>query len=257
MKKVTVFVGSVCKRNTHRAAVQFLENLQAHCEVDTEIVALGDYKLGVCRGCRLCFEKGEAFCPLKDGRNALFEKITASDGIVLATPNYCWQVSGLMKNFIDRLGFVFHRPRYFGKAYTSIVSQAFGGGEEIVAYLDTVGRYLGFNTLKGVSLTGFDPKTEQQQRKIDRSLTELGRQFAALLAKPAYPTPSFVQLAWFRSSRTMIGQQADPNSLDYRYFAENGWLDSDYFYPARLGPLKKAASKLVEAAMPIVQKMMA
>jgi hypothetical protein len=50
-----------------------------------------------------------------------------------------------MKIFLDRLGFVFHRPRFFGKAFTSIVAQGIYGGNKIVGYLDFVGMGLGFN----------------------------------------------------------------------------------------------------------------
>src|SRR5512138_1086207 len=132
MKKVTAFVGSAHKKNTYKAVVQFLNNLQALGDVETEIVTLSDYKLGFCRGCRLCFEKGEEYCPLKDDRDVLFEKLTASDGVIFATPNYTFQMTGMMKAFIDRLGFACHRPRFFGKVFTSIVTQGFGGGSDIV-----------------------------------------------------------------------------------------------------------------------------
>jgi len=27
-------------------------------------------------------------------------------------------------------------------------------------------------------------------------------------------------------------------SRDYRYYAEKGWLESDFFYPTHLGPMK-------------------
>jgi multimeric flavodoxin WrbA len=62
--------------------------------------------------------KGEEFCPLKDDRDVMIEKMTASDGVVFATPNYSFQVSALMKIFLDRLGFVFHRPRFFDSIAT-------------------------------------------------------------------------------------------------------------------------------------------
>src|SRR5512141_619713 len=108
MKRVTAFVGSARKRNTYKAVLQFLDNLQALGDVEYEIAVLGDYRLEPCRGCQLCFRKGEEFCPLKDDRDVLFEKISASDGVVFATPNYSFQVSGLMKLFLDRCGFLFH-----------------------------------------------------------------------------------------------------------------------------------------------------
>ena len=66
MKKVTAFVGSARKKNTYKAVMQFMNNLQTLGDIEYEIVCLSDYELGICRGCQLCFKKGETFCPLKD-----------------------------------------------------------------------------------------------------------------------------------------------------------------------------------------------
>ncbi|HYF91291.1 MAG TPA: flavodoxin family protein [Symbiobacteriaceae bacterium] len=120
-----VFVGSAHKQgSTHYAVRQFLDNLQSS----------GDHRLATCRGCKVCFGKGGEFCPLKDDRDVLFDKIMASDGVVFASPNYSFQVSAILKLFLDILGFVFHRPRFFGKTFTSIVTQGFFGGGKIVRY---------------------------------------------------------------------------------------------------------------------------
>ena len=37
------------------------------------------------------------------------------------------------------------------------------------------------------------------------------------------------------------------SSYDYRYYKDKGWFASDYFYPTRLGALKKAAGSLFDA----------
>src|SRR5512135_112741 len=153
MKKVTAFVGSGHKRLTHNAVRQFLDDLQSFGDVETELVTLSDYRIGTCRGCRLCFDRGEENCPMKDDRDVLIGNIMASDGVVLASPNYSFQVSGMLKVFLDRLGFVFHRPRFFGKTFTSIVTQGIGQGGSIVKYLDFVGEFTGFNTVQGTCLT--------------------------------------------------------------------------------------------------------
>lgn len=256
MKKVTAFIGSAHKKNTYKAVVQFLNNLQALGEVEYEIVTLSDYRLGICRGCRLCFDKGEQFCPLKDDRDVLFEKIAASDGVVFATPNYTFHMSGMMKAFIDRFGFACHRPRYFGKVFTSIVTQGFGGGSEIVKNLNFVGSVLGFTPVKGVTVTGFDPKTEKEQKKIDKDLARLSKQFHTLLIRPT-PEPAFFQLMLFRMSRSTVNQLADPGSIDYQYFADRGWFASDYYYPTQLGALKRAFGKFLDNVAPTIRKMIA
>ena len=247
MYKVTAIVGSARKRLTHNAVVQFLKNLQSLGDVESEIVALSQCRLGLCRGCKLCFQKGEEYCPLKDDRDVLFEKLMASDGVVLATPNYSFQVSGMMKAFLDRLGFVFHRPRFFGKTFTSIVAQGLYGGNKIVKYLDFVGNGLGFNTVKGACVTACEPITEKEKEKIDRALAELSKRFHERLAKPAYPVPPLLNLMAFRMGRTSMKLMLDDSYLDYRYFTDKGWFESEYYYPTHLGPLKKAAGSLFDS----------
>jgi multimeric flavodoxin WrbA len=242
-----VFVGSARKGHTYDAAAQFLSNLQSIGDVEGEVVRLSDYQIQTCRGCLVCFEKGEERCPLKDDRDVLIEKMKASDGVVFATPNYSFQVSALMKTFLDRLGFAFHRPQFYGKTFTSIVAQGIYGGNKIVDYLDFVGYGLGFNTVKGSCIVTCEPITAKQQRKTDRILEAQARRYHAQLEKPAYPAPSWLRLIVFRFARTKIRLELDDRSRDYRYYAEKGWLDSDFYYPARLGLLKKGAGKLFDS----------
>jgi len=250
MERVTACIGSARKKNTHNAVVQFLSSLQALGDVEYEIVALSDYTLKACQGCELCLWKGEEFCPLEDDRDVLMEKIRLSDGVVFATPNYNGQVSGIMKTFLDRFAFAFHRPRYFGKVYTSIVTYSFARGDKIVEYLDIFGMALGFNVVKGTCVSGLDPRTERNQQKIDRARARQAKQFYAGLAKLVYPVPSLLMLAVFRTFRSMIRRASDDSTCDYRYYAEKGWFESDYYYPTRLGPLKKVAGRLIESMAP-------
>ncbi len=163
MKKVTAFVGTARKQHTYYAVQKFLSSLQSLGDVEYEIVALTDFRLGTCRGCKNCFCKGEEFCPLKDDRDVLMGKMMTSDGVVFASPNYSYQVTAVMKMFLDRLGFVFHRPRFFGKTFTSIVAQGICGGSKIVRYLDFVGVGLGFNVVKGSCTTALDPMSDKER----------------------------------------------------------------------------------------------
>jgi multimeric flavodoxin WrbA len=247
VKKVTAFVGSARKRSTHDAALHFLKNLQSFGNVEYEIVALKDYHLELCRGCRRCLDKGEEYCPQKDDRDLLIEKLMASDGVVLASPNYSFQVSAIMKAFLDRLGFAFHRPRFFGKTFTSIVVQGIYGGDNIVKYLDFVGKGLGFNTVKGTCVTALDPMTEKEKERIDRALGSLSKRFHERLAKPPYPVPTFLNLMVFRMARTSMKLLLDSSYRDYTYFTDKGWFESEYYYPTHLNPLKKAAGSLFDS----------
>ena len=246
MKKVTAFVGSARRKHTYHAVEQFLRNLQSMGDVEYEIVRLIDYQLQPCRGCKVCFDKGEERCPLKDDRDLLVEKMMASDGVVFASPNYSFHVSAIMKTFLDRLAFAFHRPRFFGKTFTGIVAQGIYGGNKIVKYLDFVGKGLGFNTVKGTCIMTLDPMTEKQQAKIDRALAAQATRYFAELEKPGYPVPTLVDLAFFRMARTKMRLMLDDGFRDYTYYRDKGWFESDFYYPTRLGPLKKGAGKLFD-----------
>ncbi|MBN2088827.1 flavodoxin family protein [candidate division KSB1 bacterium] len=239
MKKVTAFVASARKKSTYNAVRQLLDNLQSLGDIESEIIVLSSYRLDVCRGCLTCFKKGEEFCPLKDDRDVLIEKMMASDGVVFASPNYSFQVSAFMKIFLDRLGFVFHRPRFFGKTFTSLVAQGIYGGDRIVNYLDFVGNGLGFNTVKGSCVTALEPMTENEKQKIDRALIKQSRRFYKRLMQPAYPAPTLFKLMAFRMSRTSIQLELDDSFRDYTHYNDKGWFESEYYYPVHLGPLKR------------------
>jgi NAD(P)H-dependent FMN reductase len=192
-------------------------------------------------------DKGEELCPLKDDRDTLIDKLMKSDGVIFASPNYSFQVSGLMKVFLDRIGFVFHRPRFFGKAFTSIVAQGISGGNKIVRYLDFVGGALGFNVVKGCCINSLEPMTEKGRLLIDKVIDRQSRKFYAKLTKQEYPTPSLFELMIFRMGRTTRKIMLNEDFRDYTYFKANGWFGSDYYYPVRLGPLKGLAGRLFDA----------
>ena len=244
--KVTAFVGSARKKHTYGATEKFLKHLQSLGEIEYEIVQLSDYRLEVCKGCILCLDRGEELCPLKDDRDILIEKMLTSDGVIFASPNYSFHVSALMKIFLDRLAFLFHRPRFFGKTFTSIVAQGIYGGKDIVKYFNFIGNGLGFNVIKGSCITTLEPMTEKAQKKIDKTIERQSKRFYKELLKKEYPAPSFFELMIFRMSRSSMKVMLDENFRDYAYYSEKGWFESDYYYPVKLNPLKKLAGKLFD-----------
>ena len=239
MKKVTAFIGSARKKATYQAVQEFEKNLKQHGEIDFEYVFLNDYKLEFCRGCITCINYGEELCPLQDDRDILLEKMAHSDGVIFASPTYAFHVSARMKNFLDRLSFIYHRPRFFGKTCTAIATQGFLGGKDVQKYLEDVGQTFGFSVAKGCWLTTLDPMTENQQRVLIEEINQAAARFHKELMRPSYPSPSLFRLMMFRIARTHI-MSLDEKYRDYHYFKDNGWFESDYFYAANLGPIKKA-----------------
>jgi len=242
MKTVTAFVGSPRKRGyTYTATRMLLDDLELFGDVKTEMVFVTDYNLGVCIGCKTCFVRGEECCPLNDDRDLLIEKMKSSDGVIFATPNYSFHVSAVMKKFLDRLGFVFHRPCFHGKAFTSVVVQGIYGGGGVVQYLDFVGRGLGFNVVKGSCSTALEPMTVKDRKRMEETVARQSTRFRRQLFKPAFPAPSLFRLLAFRIGRTSVNRMLGDDNRDHTYYREHGWFDSDFYYPVKLGPFKRVA----------------
>ncbi|SES63892.1 Multimeric flavodoxin WrbA [Natronincola peptidivorans] len=239
MKKVTAFIGSQRKKATYQAVQEMEKNLKQYEAMDFEYVFLNDYELQFCRGCKTCFDKGEKFCPLKDDRDMLLEKMEEANGIIFATPNYAFQVSARMKNFFDRFSYMLHRPKFFSKTYTAIVTQGVFGGKDIVKYLEFTGIHLGFDVIKGSCVPVLEPMNDLQQKKLKQEMKKLSDRFYRGLSHSTLSVPSFSRLMVFRMTRASL-QSIGEESYDYSYYKDQGWFESDYYYETRLGPIKKS-----------------
>jgi len=68
-----------------------------------ETVFLTEKNIEHCGGCFTCWFGTPGKCVHDDDMPALLEKVQAADCVVFATPLYVYTVSGLMKDFMDRI----------------------------------------------------------------------------------------------------------------------------------------------------------
>lgn len=68
----------------------------------TEIIHLGNLKINHCLGCFSCWTKTPGKCVQNDDMAPLLQKLLEADFFIFGTPLYSFNVTGLMKNFIDR-----------------------------------------------------------------------------------------------------------------------------------------------------------
>lgn len=78
-RKVVAIIGSYRKRETWKNVEHFERLLREELNVDFEYVFFKEYDVQQCRGCFLCLTKGDEFCPHKDERQVLLDKIMAAD----------------------------------------------------------------------------------------------------------------------------------------------------------------------------------
>jgi multimeric flavodoxin WrbA len=70
--------------------------------IATEEVQLRDYQFQACIGCERC-RKDKRCTGLQDGMQLIYPKIREASGLVLVSPIYNYNMTALMKSFIDRL----------------------------------------------------------------------------------------------------------------------------------------------------------
>lgn len=236
MKKIVAIIGSPRKGETYKAVRELEQKLKSYEEMDFGYALLKNVYLERCRGCGVCLEKGEEYCPLKDDRDGIFNSMMESDGIIFASPVYSLQVTALMKNFFDRLAYVFHRPCFFHKSCLPIVTQGFYGDRDVLKYLETVAHFWGFRVCPGLGITL--PSCIAQQQKNKTLIEEAAERFYRDLYSPT-PSPGINDLMMFRMIRSTKPFIADVMPRDYEYFKERGWLESPYFYDTKLNLVKR------------------
>lgn len=88
--------------NTERIVENFMLGAkQAGAEIET--VYLNEKEIHHCTGCFGCWTTTPGKCVLKDDMAELLEKVKKADVRVFATPLYYCTVTGMMKDFMDRL----------------------------------------------------------------------------------------------------------------------------------------------------------
>ncbi|HHI04313.1 MAG TPA: flavodoxin family protein [Candidatus Woesearchaeota archaeon] len=105
--KVLAICGSPRKGNTEFMLNKVLESAE---NVEKELILLRNLDIKPCTGCDICYNEGKP-CPIEDDMKQLYEKLLKADIIVFGSPNYFKNVSGLMKNFIDRTNAIVEPPR--------------------------------------------------------------------------------------------------------------------------------------------------
>lgn len=112
---VLAIIGSPRKGHSYRVTEQIEQRLMRNADCRFEYAFLSRLNLGACRGCYVCQSRGEQYCPISDGLADLVRKMQQADGVIFVSPAYTVNVSGLMKNLMDRLAYTAHRPAFLGR----------------------------------------------------------------------------------------------------------------------------------------------
>lgn len=248
---ILVLIGSYRRHgNTDQLIGLVKEHLQkeaaeAQVPFTIETVFLGQENLQFCRGCRICFDRGEINCPIKDNLLVVKAKMQAADGILLASPVYVDDVSGITKNFIDRMGHVCHRPEFASKvAYLVATTGSSRTGKTLATMqlaLHTWGVYI-------AGQSGYKMGALMNQAQIREKFTlqtaQIAHRFFQSVNQKSYLAPSFFSLMMFKIQQ-MSWQKHDPDTIDYQYWREKGWFEPKrtFYIPHSTGWFKVALAR--------------
>jgi multimeric flavodoxin WrbA len=172
--QVLAIIGSPRKGHSYRLTQQIERRLAENAGVRFEYVFLSQMNLEPCRGCYVCQSRGEQYCPLKDERGDLVQRMQQADGVIFVSPVYTGNVSALMKNLMDRLAYIAHRPAFLGKP-AMLVATASSDTKDTLKALSWF-RYTGFEIVSKLGVPAWpSPRRDWRRgqafdRKFDRAV---------------------------------------------------------------------------------------
>lgn len=135
-------------------------------------IGLRDRNIGDCRDCGGC--AGSAGCVVRDDMTALYDQVRSADVIILTSPVYMWGITGLLKNFLDRLYSI--TDDLEDKKISLIVTAGadpFGGCELAVSQIKRFADYFGMDFVDPLySAPANVPVSDSQIEKYVLSLKE-------------------------------------------------------------------------------------
>ncbi len=240
-KTILALIGTKRKKSTYKILQMFEDELKKY-NFTMKYAFL--HKIAFCAGCERCLYEGIESCPYYEDIEEIIKKISKADVLFLATPVYCDAVSGIMKNFIDRLVYFMHRPWLFNKRSFLIATTKYSGGKETLGYLDNVVRRWGCFPMGKiiVRMALFEKNSNQVTKEIEK----LSKKIYNDVLNNKKPKPGLYELTYFRIMRVMVSFAKEYLPLDYMHWKESNWLESDFYCDANISKSKNLLAKFVE-----------
>ena len=127
--KILIINGSPRTKGVTATVLHMMEEELVSRGADVEFVNLSEIKMAHCLGCCGCYKTGH--CCIDDDAEVLSERIADADGIVLGSPTYASNVSGLMKDCIDRGHFVIEQLLHGKYCITLATGENYGNGDSL------------------------------------------------------------------------------------------------------------------------------
>ncbi|MHC1684528.1 MAG: flavodoxin family protein [Clostridiaceae bacterium] len=251
--KVLIINGSPRKGSTWELVKLVKESMLKQGQVEFEEVMLSELNLPSCKGCFNCFLYGEEKCPHSKIITPIVEKLISSDCLIITSPVYALNVSGLLKNFLDHTAYFFHRPYFFDKKALVISSTAGAGAKKVASYIEDILKFWGFNKVYKLSVI-----CQSLQYKVSDKVKEkcytLGKVFYDDVASGKTYSPSLKRIMYYNLWRTLSLNWEDENAADRKYWRETGLIKYPYSTKVKVGAVKKGIGNGIHSIFKILLK---
>lgn len=228
--------------------ILFIANFK-NIPVELERISLGYSDIQTCHGCRICFDKGEIKCPLKDELLQIRDKIQQADGIIIASPVYAEDVNGIMKNWIDRMAFNCHRPAFTGKAAAVIATSGGASSRHALKTMSTALSYWGYHIVSQNKFrTGASMKTEEINAHYQQKIKSIAIELFDAIMNNKILEPSFYSLVAFKVQQKYWQKAIGQHDLfDFEYWKNKGWIEPqcEFYIPHKASRIKVNLARLI------------
>lgn len=157
-------------------------------KIETELIQLAGKKINTCQSCYRCFNNKNDKCAQNDDLNDIYAEMVKADAIILGSPVYFGDVSGIMRCLIERAGLVgmANKGKFRRKIGAAIIAKRRQGGSQA---WNTINFYFAVSEMivigsRGLNIgIGLTPGEVQKDSEIKKGLEVLGKNIAWLLAK--------------------------------------------------------------------------
>jgi multimeric flavodoxin WrbA len=165
--------------NTARLVQLVLDQVKG-AGIKTQFITLADKVIKPCIGCENC--KEERSCIVKnDDWHKVIEKVLNCEVLVLGSPTYYYDVSGQMKNFIDRTYSLYHDRQLAGRRAVGVAVCADKGGKRALQTMEGFFSSHEFSYLGGVLGKGYLAGEVLEDKTAVRSAERIGQKIVDLL----------------------------------------------------------------------------
>jgi len=251
--KIVALIGSPKKGNTYQLVKQVEECIKKYGRVEFTYLFLKDANLKICTGCFNCIRKGPEFCPIKDDKKMILDKMAGADGVILATPVYNFNVTSIMKNFIDRLAYIGHRPQFFSQHLMIISTTAGIGLKEVKKYLtEYAAKIWGFRTFTNLGL--LTPPYQKSGKQIDsdnKKTVKMSKIFFYRMQSRKW-SPKYHHIAQFVLIRAIFSKEKTKEAFPADYELYNSLWGKKFYFDVKVSRFKYGMASIMAQLVKLI-----